>query len=28
MGFDAVEVLHRQMTDETPGYLQRLKRRA
>ena len=28
MGFDAVEVLHRQMTDETPAYLQKLKRRA
>jgi sugar phosphate isomerase/epimerase len=28
MGFDAVEILHRQMKDETPGYLQRLKRRA
>ena len=28
MGFDAVEILHRQMTDESPGYLQRLKRRA
>ncbi len=28
MGFDAVEVLHRQMTDESPVYLQRLKRRA
>ncbi len=28
LGFDAVEILHRQMTDETPAYLQRLKRRA
>jgi sugar phosphate isomerase/epimerase len=28
MGFDAVEILHRQMKDESPGYLQRLKRRA
>ncbi len=27
-GFDAVEILHRQMTDESPGYLQRLKKRA
>lgn len=27
-GFDAVELLHRQMTSEEPGYLQRLKRRA
>lgn len=27
-GFDAVELLHRQMTSEDPGYLQRLKRRA
>jgi sugar phosphate isomerase/epimerase len=28
MGFDAVEILHRQMTNESPDYLQRLKRRA
>lgn len=28
MGFDAVEILHRQMTEQSPGYLQRLKRRA
>lgn len=28
MGFDAVEILHRQMQDETPAYLQRLKRAA
>ncbi len=28
MGFDAFEILHRQMTEETPGYLQKLKRRA
>lgn len=28
MGFDAVEILHRQMKDETPGYLQKLKQRA
>jgi L-ribulose-5-phosphate 3-epimerase len=28
MGFDAVEILHRQMTDETPAALQRLKQRA
>lgn len=28
MGFDAVEVLHRQMTDESPAALQRIKRRA
>src|SRR5688572_25957449 len=28
MGFDAVEILHRQMTDESPATLQRLKRRA
>lgn len=28
MGFDAVEILHRQMTDETPAYLQKLKRTA
>jgi len=28
MGFDAVEILHRQMRDETPGYLQKLKQRA
>lgn len=28
MGFDGVEILHRQMTDESPAYLQRLKRRA
>jgi sugar phosphate isomerase/epimerase len=28
MGFDAFEVLHVQMTDESSGYLQRLKRRA
>jgi sugar phosphate isomerase/epimerase len=27
-GFDAVEILHRQMQDESDGYLQRLKRRA
>jgi sugar phosphate isomerase/epimerase len=28
MGFDGVEFLHRQMTDESPGALQRLKQRA
>jgi L-ribulose-5-phosphate 3-epimerase len=28
MGFDAVEILHRQMKDESPGYLQKLKQRA
>ena len=28
MGFDGVELLLRQMTDESPGYLQRLKQRA
>jgi sugar phosphate isomerase/epimerase len=28
MGFDGVELLHRQMQDESDGYLQRLKRRA
>ncbi|HJZ57083.1 MAG TPA: TIM barrel protein, partial [Gemmataceae bacterium] len=28
MGFDAVEILHRQMRDESAGYLQQLKRRA
>jgi L-ribulose-5-phosphate 3-epimerase len=28
MGFDGVEILHVQMTDETNGYLQRLKRQA
>jgi sugar phosphate isomerase/epimerase len=28
MGFDGVELLLRQMTDESPGYLQKLKRRA
>jgi L-ribulose-5-phosphate 3-epimerase len=28
IGFDAVEILHRQMQDETPAYLRRLKRRA
>src|SRR5947209_4769279 len=28
MGFDGVEVLHRQMTEESGGYLQRLKQRA
>jgi L-ribulose-5-phosphate 3-epimerase len=28
MGFDAVEILHRQMRDESPGYLQKLKRQA
>lgn len=27
-GFDGVEILHRQMQNEEPGYLQRLKRRA
>ena len=27
-GFDAVEILHMQMTDESPGYLQNLKKRA
>jgi L-ribulose-5-phosphate 3-epimerase len=27
-GFGGVEILHRQMTDETPGYLQQLKRTA
>lgn len=28
MGFDAVEILHRQMESEEPGYLQKLKQRA
>src|SRR5262249_714792 len=28
MGFDGVELLHRQMQNEDPGYLQKLKRRA
>jgi L-ribulose-5-phosphate 3-epimerase len=28
MGFDAFEILHKQMTQESSGYLQRLKRRA
>src|SRR5262245_61326457 len=28
MGFDGVEILHRQMTSEENGYLQNLKRRA
>ncbi|WLD14086.1 sugar phosphate isomerase/epimerase family protein [Planctellipticum variicoloris] len=28
MGFDGVEILHRQLESEEPGYLQRLKRRA
>src|SRR4029079_11830046 len=28
MGFDAFEILHKQMTQETNGYLQHLKRRA
>jgi L-ribulose-5-phosphate 3-epimerase len=28
MGFDGVEILHRQMTDESNGYLQKLKKRA
>ncbi len=28
MGFDGFEILHRQMTEESPAYLQRLKRRA
>ena len=28
MGFDGVEILHRQMQNEAPDYLQRLKRRA
>jgi sugar phosphate isomerase/epimerase len=28
MGFDGVEILHRQMEDESLGYLQRVKRRA
>jgi len=28
MGFDGVEILHRQMTDESNGYLQKLKSRA
>lgn len=28
MGFDAVEVLHRQMTDESPAAMQKIKRRA
>lgn len=28
MGFDGVEILHRQMENESPEYLQRLKRRA
>ncbi len=28
LGFDGVEILHRQMTDETPAYLNRLKQAA
>ncbi|HEV56204.1 MAG TPA: sugar phosphate isomerase/epimerase [Phycisphaerales bacterium] len=28
MGFDGVDILHRQMTDESPAYLRELKRRA
>lgn len=28
MGFDGVEILHRQMRDESPAYLQKLKQRA
>lgn len=28
MGFDGFEILHRQMKEESPGYLQQLKRRA
>jgi L-ribulose-5-phosphate 3-epimerase len=28
MGFDGVEILHRQMTDESPAALQKIKRRA
>jgi L-ribulose-5-phosphate 3-epimerase len=28
MGFDGFEILHRQMAEESPGYLQRLKRKA
>lgn len=28
MGFDGVEILHRQMTDESPGALQKLKQQA
>ncbi len=28
MGFDAIEILHRQMDDESPAYLQKLKRHA
>jgi sugar phosphate isomerase/epimerase len=28
MGFDAFEILHRQMSQDSPGYLQQLKRRA
>lgn len=28
MGFDGVEILHRQMTDESPGALQRIKQQA
>jgi L-ribulose-5-phosphate 3-epimerase len=28
MGFDAVEILHRQMTDESPSALQKIKQRA
>ena len=28
MGFDGVEILHRQMTDETNGAMQKIKRRA
>jgi len=28
MGFDGFEILHRQMTEESPAYLQKLKRRA
>src|SRR5687768_68901 len=26
LGFDAVEILHRQMQDETPAYINKLKR--
>src|SRR5687767_6557928 len=28
LGFDGVEILHRQMTDESPAYLNRLKQAA
>jgi L-ribulose-5-phosphate 3-epimerase len=28
LGFDGVEILHRQMTDESPGYVNKLKQAA